>query len=88
QSGSFQEHGKHLDLYNALISSIGLDEAISEGEIDPSMVLKKRHHDDKDKDPSADSEKGKKKRRQKDFEPSKDKEPTDSSMKAKAPSQP
>ncbi|GJU63966.1 hypothetical protein Tco_1245801 [Tanacetum coccineum] len=52
------------------------------------MVLKKRHHDDKDKDPSADSEKGKKKRRQKDFEPSKDKEPTDSSMKAKAPSMP
>ncbi|GJU38080.1 hypothetical protein Tco_1186434 [Tanacetum coccineum] len=28
KSGSFQEHEKHLDLYNALIGSIGLDEAI------------------------------------------------------------
>ncbi|GJX71729.1 hypothetical protein Tco_0308900 [Tanacetum coccineum] len=65
-----------------LTGSIGLAESkFQRCEIDPSMVLKKRYHDDKDKDPSADSEKGKKKRRQKDFEPSKDKEPTDSSMK-------
>ncbi|GJU29916.1 hypothetical protein Tco_1173505 [Tanacetum coccineum] len=88
KSGSFQEHEKHLDLYNALIGSIGLDEAISKGEIDPSKVLKKRHHDDEDKDPSVDSEKEKKKRRRKDSGRSKDKEPTDSSKKGKAPSQP
>ncbi|GKD26698.1 hypothetical protein Tco_1232912, partial [Tanacetum coccineum] len=85
---SFQEHGKHLDLYNALIGSIGLDEAIAKGEIDPTKVLKKRRHDDKDKDPSADSEKGKKKRRRKDSEPSKDKDTAGSSKKGKAPSQP
>ncbi|GJV28757.1 hypothetical protein Tco_1385205, partial [Tanacetum coccineum] len=67
KSGSFQEHEKHLDLYNALIGSIGLDDAIAKGDIDPTKVLKKRHHDDKDKDPSVDSEKGKKKRRRKDL---------------------
>ncbi|GJT39921.1 hypothetical protein Tco_0939786 [Tanacetum coccineum] len=54
KSGSFQEHEKHLDLYNALIGSIGLDEAIAKGEIDSTKVLKKRRNDDKDKDPSAD----------------------------------
>ncbi|GKB40681.1 hypothetical protein Tco_0885623, partial [Tanacetum coccineum] len=37
----------------------GLDEAIAKGKIDPKKVLKKRRH--YDKDPSADSEKGKKK---------------------------
>ncbi|GJY57917.1 hypothetical protein Tco_0457809 [Tanacetum coccineum] len=58
KSGSFQEHEKHLDLYNALIGSIGLDDVIAKGDIDPTNILKKRHHDDKDKDPSADSEKG------------------------------
>ncbi|GKA77279.1 hypothetical protein Tco_0783740, partial [Tanacetum coccineum] len=63
KSESFQEHGKHLDLCNALIGQIGLDEAIAKGKNDPTRVLKKRRHDDKDKDPLADSEKGKKKRR-------------------------
>ncbi|GJT52295.1 hypothetical protein Tco_0978452 [Tanacetum coccineum] len=72
QSGSFQEHQKHLDLYNALIGSIGLDEAIVKGEINPAKVLKKRRCDDKDEDPPAKSDKEKKRRKQKDFEPSKD----------------
>ncbi|GJW37081.1 hypothetical protein Tco_0060001 [Tanacetum coccineum] len=36
QSGSFNEHEKHLDLYNALIGSIQLDEPIAKGEIDPT----------------------------------------------------
>ncbi|GJX19234.1 retrovirus-related pol polyprotein from transposon TNT 1-94 [Tanacetum coccineum] len=79
KSGSFQEHEKHLDLYNALIGSICLDEAITKGDIDRTKVLKKRRHDDKDKDPSGDSEKGKKKRKQKDSESSKDKDTTGSS---------
>nr|GEW60250.1 hypothetical protein [Tanacetum cinerariifolium] len=60
KSGSFQEHKKHLDLYNALIGSIGLDEAIAKGEIDPS---KKRRRKDskpsKDKEPDDSSKKGK-----------------------------
>ncbi|GKC93885.1 hypothetical protein Tco_1159327 [Tanacetum coccineum] len=58
------------------------------GEIDPTKVLKKRRHDDKDKDLSADAEKGKKKRRRKDSKPSKDKEIAGSLKKGKAPSQP
>ncbi|GJW53214.1 hypothetical protein Tco_0097299 [Tanacetum coccineum] len=62
KSGSFSEHEKHLDLYNALIGSINLDKAIAKGEIDPTKVLKKRRHDDKDDDPPADSKKKKKKR--------------------------
>ncbi|GKB12134.1 hypothetical protein Tco_0846057 [Tanacetum coccineum] len=64
-----------------------LDDAIAKGEIDLTKVLKKRRHDDKDKDPSADAEKGKKKRRRKDYEPSKDKDTAGSSKKGKAPSQ-
>ncbi|GJU93392.1 hypothetical protein Tco_1318148 [Tanacetum coccineum] len=67
KSRSFQEHKKHLDLYIALIGSIGLDDVIAKGDIDPTKVLKKRHHDDKNKDPSTNSEKGKKKRRRKDL---------------------
>ncbi|GJR38625.1 hypothetical protein Tco_1214309 [Tanacetum coccineum] len=87
KSGSFQEHETHLDLYNDLIGLIGIDEAILKGEIDPTKVLKERRHDDKDKDPSVDAEKGKKKRRRKDSELSKDKEIAGSSKKGKAPSQ-
>ncbi|GKC24427.1 hypothetical protein Tco_1026577 [Tanacetum coccineum] len=72
QSRSFQEHYKHLDLYNALISSIGLDEAIAKGDIYPAKVLKKRRRDDKDEDPPAKSDKEKKMRKLKDYEPPKD----------------
>ncbi|GJR01087.1 hypothetical protein Tco_0524071 [Tanacetum coccineum] len=39
KSGSFLDHDKHLDLYNALMNSIGLDEAIEKGELDPAKVL-------------------------------------------------
>nr|GFC28339.1 hypothetical protein [Tanacetum cinerariifolium] len=62
KSGSFQEHETHLDLYNALIGLIGLGEALLKGEIDPTKALKKRRHDDKDKVPSADAKKGRKKK--------------------------
>ncbi|GJW80324.1 hypothetical protein Tco_0144299 [Tanacetum coccineum] len=57
----YHTHEKHLDIYNVLIRSIGLDEAIAKGEIDGTKVLKKRRHDDKDEDPPADSEKKKQK---------------------------
>ncbi|GKE33835.1 hypothetical protein Tco_1453157 [Tanacetum coccineum] len=67
KSGSFNEHQKHIDLYNALTGSIGLDEAITKGEIDPAKVLKKKCHDDKDQDPPTNSEK----ERRKDAKPSK-----------------
>nr|GEW45082.1 hypothetical protein [Tanacetum cinerariifolium] len=49
--GYFLDHDKHLDLYNALMNSIGLDEAIEKGEIDPAIVLKRKRGDDKDQDP-------------------------------------
>ncbi|GJW56487.1 hypothetical protein Tco_0103218 [Tanacetum coccineum] len=57
----YHTHEKHLDIYNVLIGSIGLDEAIAKGEIDGTKVLKKRRHDDKDEDPPTDSEKKKQK---------------------------
>ncbi|GJV13723.1 hypothetical protein Tco_1355264 [Tanacetum coccineum] len=88
KSGIFYTHDKHLDLFNALIGSIGLDEAIAKGEIDAAKVLKKRRHDDKDKDPSADSKKKKQKRKRKDYEPSKDKEHLVSSLKGKTQPKP
>nr|GEW03692.1 hypothetical protein [Tanacetum cinerariifolium] len=81
KSGLFHTYDKHLDLYNALIGSIDLDEAIAKGEIDATKVLKKRHHDDKD--PSADFEKKKQERNKKDSEPSKDKKQHVSSPKEK-----
>ncbi|GJW61842.1 hypothetical protein Tco_0111177 [Tanacetum coccineum] len=57
KSELYNTHNKHLDLYNALIGSIGLDKAIAKGEIDATKVLKKRRHDDEDEDRPADSEK-------------------------------
>ncbi|GKE81071.1 hypothetical protein Tco_1551071, partial [Tanacetum coccineum] len=48
-------HEKHLDLYNALIGSIHLDEAIAKGEIDPT----KDSEPSKDKDQSGSSKAGK-----------------------------
>ncbi|GJT99625.1 hypothetical protein Tco_1109964 [Tanacetum coccineum] len=68
KSGFILEHEKNLELYNALIGSIGLDETITKGKLDPTRVLKKRCHDDKDQDPPTDSEKEKKRRRMKDTE--------------------
>nr|GEV29287.1 hypothetical protein [Tanacetum cinerariifolium] len=50
KSGSFNEHENHLDLYNALIGSIHLDDKITKGEIDPTKHLKMRRHADKDED--------------------------------------
>nr|GFB01778.1 hypothetical protein [Tanacetum cinerariifolium] len=70
KSRYFLEHEKNIELYNALIGLIGLDEAISKGKLDPTRVLKKRSHDDKDQDPPIDSEKEKKRRRRKDTESS------------------
>nr|GEV19339.1 hypothetical protein [Tanacetum cinerariifolium] len=64
KSRSVQQHDKHLELYNALIGSMGIDEAIAKGELNPTKTLRKRHHDD-DQDPLATSDKGKKKRRRK-----------------------
>nr|GEU38236.1 hypothetical protein [Tanacetum cinerariifolium] len=61
KSGSFLNHNKHLDLYNALMNSIGLDEAIKKGELDLAKVLKQKHDDDEEQDPLVDTEKRRKK---------------------------
>ncbi|GJZ73701.1 hypothetical protein Tco_0637847, partial [Tanacetum coccineum] len=87
QIGSVQEHQKHLDLYNALIGSISLDEAIAKGEIDPAKVLKKRRHDEKDEDPPAKFDKEKKRRKRKDYEASKYDQTSSSKKVCQEPSQ-
>ncbi|GKF09660.1 hypothetical protein Tco_0043884 [Tanacetum coccineum] len=84
---SFQTHEKHLDLYNALINSTMLNEAITSGDVNPSKVLKRSRHDDQDPPAGSDKEK-KKKRKRKDSEPSKDKEQFGSSPKGKTQSKP
>ncbi|GKA14324.1 hypothetical protein Tco_0693970 [Tanacetum coccineum] len=61
-SGSFLDHDKHLDLYKALMNSIGLDEIIEKGDLDPAKVLKRKCNNDDDQDPPADINKEKKKR--------------------------
>nr|GEW44194.1 hypothetical protein [Tanacetum cinerariifolium] len=50
KSDSFLDHDTHLDLYNALMNSIGLGEAIEKGEIDPTIVLKQKYGDYEDQD--------------------------------------
>ncbi|GJU92717.1 hypothetical protein Tco_1317473 [Tanacetum coccineum] len=82
---TFHTHEKHLDLYNALIGSIHLNDAIAKRKIDSTKVLKKIRHEDKDEDPLADSEKKRKRKKRKDYEPSKDKEQSGSSPKADQP---
>nr|GEW08051.1 hypothetical protein [Tanacetum cinerariifolium] len=73
KSRSNMTHDKHQELYNALLNSVCLDEAIVSGEVNPDKVLKKRHRDE-DQDPPAGSDKEKKKsRKEKDSEPSRDK---------------
>ncbi|GJU92906.1 putative ribonuclease H-like domain-containing protein [Tanacetum coccineum] len=69
---SFLDHEKHLTLYNALINSMGVDEANVQGNKD----IKKRRHDKQD--PHADAGKDSKKRKRKDADtPSSKKEDED-----------
>ncbi|GJT51494.1 hypothetical protein Tco_0977651 [Tanacetum coccineum] len=88
KSRSYMTRDKHQELYNALLNSLGLDDAIASGAVDHDKVLRKRDHGD-DQDPNARSDQGKKKRRKgKDFKPSKDKVQTSSSYKCKTQSKP
>ncbi|GKE08320.1 hypothetical protein Tco_1411871, partial [Tanacetum coccineum] len=61
KSRLFLDHQKHLELYNALIESIGIDEAMAKSELDPVKTLK-RHHD-QDQDPPTDKDLKKRKRK-------------------------
>ncbi|GKF49750.1 hypothetical protein Tco_0143001 [Tanacetum coccineum] len=60
KSHSFLEHENHLELYNDLINSTGVDEAVANGDLDDQPTLKKRRHD---QDPPTDADKDTKKRR-------------------------
>ncbi|GKC99996.1 hypothetical protein Tco_1170271, partial [Tanacetum coccineum] len=75
KSHSFMTHDKHQELYDALLNSVCLDEAIASGEVNPDKVLRKRHRDE-DQDPPAGSDKKKKRSRKgKDFDSKSVKEP-------------
>ncbi|GJT32107.1 retrovirus-related pol polyprotein from transposon TNT 1-94 [Tanacetum coccineum] len=50
RSRSYMTHDKHQELYDALLNSMCLDDAIASGEISPDKVLRKRHRDE-DQDP-------------------------------------
>ncbi|GJU18321.1 ribonuclease H-like domain-containing protein [Tanacetum coccineum] len=86
KSRSFMTHDKYQELYDALLNSVCLDEAIASSEVNPDNVLRIRHRD-KGQDPPAGSDKEKKRcRKRKDSEPSKDKVQTGSSSKGKTQS--
>ncbi|GKD56282.1 hypothetical protein Tco_1289669 [Tanacetum coccineum] len=61
KSRSFMNLEKHSDLYNGLLNSIMLYEAIASRDVNLNKVLRKRHHEDQD--PLAGSDQGKKKKR-------------------------
>ncbi|GJY47270.1 hypothetical protein Tco_0436333 [Tanacetum coccineum] len=71
---SYLTHDKHQELYDSLLNSIMLDEAIAKGDVNPDKVLKKRDRgDDEDEDPSTGPNQWKKnkRRRTKEYESSK-----------------
>ncbi|GJR72532.1 hypothetical protein Tco_0084897 [Tanacetum coccineum] len=88
KSHSYLDHDKHHDLYNALLNSILLDEAIASRNVNHDKVLRKKDCGD-DQDPTAGSDQWKKKRRRGKYsKPSKDKVQTGSSSKGKTQSKP
>nr|GEX96936.1 hypothetical protein [Tanacetum cinerariifolium] len=43
KSRSYITHEKHFDLYNGILNSIMLDEAIASGDVNPDQILRKRY---------------------------------------------
>ncbi|GKC69113.1 hypothetical protein Tco_1114996 [Tanacetum coccineum] len=85
-SKSNERHPAHKALYDALLQSIFVDENdMDRLDVDPASQ-RKRRHEDKDEDPSAVSDQGKKKRKQGDkFESSKKSSTSKESAKGKTP---
>nr|GEU98522.1 hypothetical protein [Tanacetum cinerariifolium] len=79
KSRSCMTRDKHQELYDALLNSIMLDEAIANGNVNPVKVLRKRDRDDDQDHIVGSDQKKKKQRKGKDYEPSKDKIQTGSS---------
>nr|GEX86253.1 hypothetical protein [Tanacetum cinerariifolium] len=65
KSRSFLAHNKHLELYNAFMNSMGVDEYAAKDDLDCTPSQHKRSHDDQDPLEDHEGEKNKK-RRQKD----------------------
>nr|GEU96958.1 hypothetical protein [Tanacetum cinerariifolium] len=65
KSHSYLTHNKHQALFDALLNSTCLNDIVSRGQADPKKILKKRDHDgdDKDEDPFAGPNQGKKTKR-------------------------
>ncbi|GJW99726.1 hypothetical protein Tco_0183640 [Tanacetum coccineum] len=81
KSKSYEKHPTHQALYDALVQSLIMDEDdIEKAKIVEPLTQKKRRHDDKDQDPPARPDQGLKKRKtNKDVEPSKKPKSTGSS---------
>ncbi|GJX46153.1 hypothetical protein Tco_0271343 [Tanacetum coccineum] len=85
KSRSYLTHDKHQALFDALLNSMSLDDAIARGQAGPEKVLRKRDRDDKD--PLAGPNQGKKTKRSrtKESEPSKKSSTSKESSKGKSP---
>ncbi|GKB57443.1 hypothetical protein Tco_0913629 [Tanacetum coccineum] len=82
---SYMNHNKHQVLFDPLLNSMILNNAIACGQVDPEKVLRKRDRDDED--PSAGPNQGKKTKRSrtKESEPSKKSSTSKESSKGKSP---
>ncbi|GJT41487.1 hypothetical protein Tco_0941352 [Tanacetum coccineum] len=90
KSHSYLTHDKHQDLFDSLLKSIMLDEAIERGDANLDKVLRKRDcGDDEDEDPSAGPNQGKKtkRRRTKESESSKKSSTSKDTSKGNTPPQ-
>ncbi|GJZ99906.1 hypothetical protein Tco_0672457 [Tanacetum coccineum] len=70
KSHSYLTHEKYQALFNALLNSMSLDDAIAHGQADPEKVLRKRDHDDEDLSARPNQGKMTKRSRTKESEPS------------------
>ncbi|GKA54015.1 hypothetical protein Tco_0752964 [Tanacetum coccineum] len=82
---SYLTYDKHQDLYDALINSLSLDDAIVNGKADPKKVLRKRDHDDEDPTAGPDQGKNTKRHRTKESNLSNKSSTSKESSKGKSP---
>ncbi|GJW17472.1 hypothetical protein Tco_0024908 [Tanacetum coccineum] len=85
KSCSYLTHDKHQALFDALLNSMSLDDAIASGQADPEKIMRKKDRDDED--PSSGPNQGKKTKRSrtKESEPSQKSSTSKESSKGKSP---
>nr|GEW00923.1 hypothetical protein [Tanacetum cinerariifolium] len=71
RSRSYMTHDKHQELYDALLNSMYLDDAMASGEISLDKVLRKRNCDEDQDPPTGSDKENKRSRKGKDYEPPK-----------------